>query len=185
MTPNGDKPWPSLDEARQRVLCIQRKLHLWAKGDESKRFDDLFNLVCDRGTLVVAWDRVRSNRGARTAGVDGTVTLVGTMMGERERDLARRTIAAVDGVRDIDDLTTLSRTQKAADRRARQRAEIAVQSLLDENDRLRISVFGHVGLISGRVNSLEKRDAVERAIVQATPVSRVINELTTRYESVV
>jgi RNA-directed DNA polymerase len=27
--------------------------------------------VCDRATLVVAWDRVRSNRGSKTAGVDG------------------------------------------------------------------------------------------------------------------
>jgi RNA-directed DNA polymerase len=32
--------------------------------------DDVFNLVCDRATLVVAWERVASNRGARTAGVD-------------------------------------------------------------------------------------------------------------------
>ncbi len=30
----------------------------------------MFNLVCDRATLVVAWERVASNRGARTAGVD-------------------------------------------------------------------------------------------------------------------
>jgi RNA-directed DNA polymerase len=30
----------------------------------------LFNLVCDQATLVVAWERVASNRGATTAGVD-------------------------------------------------------------------------------------------------------------------
>ncbi len=30
----------------------------------------MFNLVCDRATLVVAWERVATNRGARTAGVD-------------------------------------------------------------------------------------------------------------------
>ncbi|MEV0643097.1 hypothetical protein AB0I77_51030 [Streptomyces sp. NPDC050619] len=34
------------------------------------RFDDVFNLVCDLATLVVAWERVSGNRGARTAGVD-------------------------------------------------------------------------------------------------------------------
>ena len=33
---------------------------------------DLHNLVCDPATLVVAWHRVRGNRGSRTAGVDGT-----------------------------------------------------------------------------------------------------------------
>ena len=68
---NTDAPWPSLDEARARVLGIQTKLHRWATDDPGRRFDDLFNLVCDPAFLVVAWDRVRGNRGARTAGVDG------------------------------------------------------------------------------------------------------------------
>lgn len=71
MTLNSDMPWPSIEDARSRVLDIQKKLHRWTKIDSAKRFDDLFNLVCDRATLVVAWDRVRSNRGSRTAGVDG------------------------------------------------------------------------------------------------------------------
>jgi RNA-directed DNA polymerase len=30
----------------------------------------VFNLVCDRATLVVAWERVASNQGASTAGID-------------------------------------------------------------------------------------------------------------------
>jgi RNA-directed DNA polymerase len=47
------------------------KLHQWAKNDPNKRFDDLFNLVCNPATLAVAWDRVRSNKGSKTAGVDG------------------------------------------------------------------------------------------------------------------
>lgn len=71
MTLNSDMPWPSVEDARSRVLDIQKKLHRWTKVDSLKRFDDLFNLVCDRATLVVAWDRVKSNRGSRTAGVDG------------------------------------------------------------------------------------------------------------------
>lgn len=68
---NTDAPWPSLDEARDRVLRIQTKLHRWATDDPDRRFDDLFNLVCDPAFLTVGWDRVRGNRGARTAGVDG------------------------------------------------------------------------------------------------------------------
>jgi RNA-directed DNA polymerase len=70
-TPNGDAPGENLVEARTRVLHVQTKLHQWAKRDPTKRFDDLFNLVCDQATLVVAGDRVKSNRGARTAGVHG------------------------------------------------------------------------------------------------------------------
>lgn len=34
-------------------------------------FDDLYNLVADPAFLAVAWRRVRSNKGARTAGIDG------------------------------------------------------------------------------------------------------------------
>jgi RNA-directed DNA polymerase len=50
---------------------MQTKLHQWAKADSGRRFDDVFNLVHDPAFLVVAWSRVRSNKGARTAGVDG------------------------------------------------------------------------------------------------------------------
>jgi RNA-directed DNA polymerase len=50
---------------------MQTKLHRWAIGDPDRRFTDLGNLVYDPAFLVVAWDRVRVNKGARTAGVDG------------------------------------------------------------------------------------------------------------------
>ena len=68
---NIGAPWPDLDEAEQRVLGMQTKLHRWAGSDPRRRFDDLFNLVADPAFLVVAWDRVRVNKGARSAGVDG------------------------------------------------------------------------------------------------------------------
>lgn len=61
---------PGLDEARERVLHFQRKLHDWASMDPERRFCDLWNLVCDPATLLVAWSRVSANRGSRTAGVD-------------------------------------------------------------------------------------------------------------------
>ena len=66
-----DQEWPTFGQAQARVLGIQTKLHQWAKGDAHRRFDDLFNLVADPAFLVVAWDRVRGNKGARSAGVDG------------------------------------------------------------------------------------------------------------------
>lgn len=68
---NTAAPWPTDKEAAARVLEIQTKLHQWATGDPNRRFDDLDNLVCDPAFLVTAWTRVRGNRGARTAGVDG------------------------------------------------------------------------------------------------------------------
>ena len=54
-----------------RVLGMQTKLHRWAAADPGRRFDDLFNLIHDPATLMVAFDRVAGNQGARTAGVDG------------------------------------------------------------------------------------------------------------------
>ncbi len=68
---NIGAPWPDLDEAEHRVLVMQTKLHQWATADSGRRFDDLANLVYDPAFLVVAWSRVRGNKGARTAGVDG------------------------------------------------------------------------------------------------------------------
>ena len=68
---NTGAPWPDLDEAEQRVRVMQTKLHQWAKADPGRRFDDLSNLVYDPAFLTVGWRRVRGNKGARTAGVDG------------------------------------------------------------------------------------------------------------------
>ena len=68
---NTDELESALTRAEIRVLKIQAKLHRWASEDPHRRFDDLFNLVTDPGFLLVAWDRVRHNKGARTAGVDG------------------------------------------------------------------------------------------------------------------
>ena len=68
---NTDASWPTLEEAEARVLGIQTKLHQWATDSPQRRFCDLFNLVCDPAFLTVAWARVRGNRGARSAGVDG------------------------------------------------------------------------------------------------------------------
>jgi RNA-directed DNA polymerase len=68
---NTGASWPTPSEAEARVLEIQTKLHSWAIDDPDRRFDDLYNLVVDPAFLLVAWRRVRRNKGARTAGVDG------------------------------------------------------------------------------------------------------------------
>ncbi|GAA2976864.1 group II intron reverse transcriptase/maturase [Streptomyces lactacystinicus] len=67
---NTDELESALFGAELRVLKIQTKLHRWANDDPHRRFDDLFNLVTDPAFLLMAWNRVRGNKGARTAGVD-------------------------------------------------------------------------------------------------------------------
>jgi len=50
---------------------MQDKLHRWSSRDAMARFADLFNLVVDPAFLLIAWERVSTNTGARSAGVDG------------------------------------------------------------------------------------------------------------------
>ena len=68
---NIGAPWPERETAESWVLAMQCKLHRWATADPGRCFDDLFNLVHDPAFLVVAWHRVRGNKGKRSAGVDG------------------------------------------------------------------------------------------------------------------
>lgn len=53
------------------ILDMQRKLYLWSRKDPNKVFFDLFNLVCDRRTLELAWKQLSKNQGSRTPGIDG------------------------------------------------------------------------------------------------------------------
>ncbi|MER7009762.1 hypothetical protein ABT297_42915 [Dactylosporangium sp. NPDC000555] len=78
----GAVDWPSVDSAYVTVRKMQIKLHRWAGEDHSRRFDDLFNLVYDPAFLMHAWERVESNSGAKTAGVDRlTVAGIKTWIG--------------------------------------------------------------------------------------------------------
>lgn len=63
-------PWPNVDMAWVAVRRMQTKLHRWALDDPERRFGDLANLVYDPAFLVHAWERVSTNKGARTAGID-------------------------------------------------------------------------------------------------------------------
>ncbi|WP_323136423.1 reverse transcriptase domain-containing protein [Streptomyces sp. NBC_01446] len=94
---NTDELEWALMKAERRVLEIQTKLHRWANAEPHRRFDDLFNLVTDPAFLLIAWDRVRGNKGARTAGVDGqtayyveSVRGVEEFLGEVRSDLKNR-----------------------------------------------------------------------------------------------
>ena len=62
--------WPDDYSAYLAVRRMQTKLHRWAGEDASRRFGDLHNLIYDPAFLVHAWERVSSNAGARTPGVD-------------------------------------------------------------------------------------------------------------------
>jgi RNA-directed DNA polymerase len=79
---NTGVSWPDEYEAGLLVRRMQVKLHHWAAADRCRRFHDLFNLVCDPAFLTVAWQRVSTNAGARTPGVDrATVSYIVNRVG--------------------------------------------------------------------------------------------------------
>ena len=88
----GAVAWPDDFTASVMVRRMQAKLHRWAIEDSDRRFGDLFNLVCDPAFLVTAWQRVSTNKGARTAGIDkATAAWIETSIG---------VVAFLDQIRD-------------------------------------------------------------------------------------
>ena len=78
----GAVAWPDDFTAGVMVRRMQTKLHRWAGEDSSRRFGDLFNLVYDPAFLVHAWERVSTNKGAQTAGIDkATAAMIETWVG--------------------------------------------------------------------------------------------------------
>lgn len=78
----GAALWPSRDSAYFAVRKMQIKLHRWAGEDPSRRFGDLYNLIHDPAFLVHAWERVATNAGARTPGIDrATVAWIESRIG--------------------------------------------------------------------------------------------------------
>ncbi len=78
----GAVAWPDDFTASVMVRSMQTKLHRWAGEDSSRRFGDLFNLVYDPAFLVHAWERVSTNKGAQTAGIDkATAAMIETSVG--------------------------------------------------------------------------------------------------------
>jgi RNA-directed DNA polymerase len=61
---------------------MQTKLHHWATQEPGRRFGDLYNLVYDPAFLMAAWERVSTNKGANTPGIDkATAAQIETWIG--------------------------------------------------------------------------------------------------------
>src|SRR5262245_53271156 len=66
---------------------MQRKLSHWATEDPTKRFTDLYSLLCHPLWLRVAHHHVNTNQGRETAGIDGET--MRTFNRDLEGNLAR------------------------------------------------------------------------------------------------
>ncbi len=58
----SDKDW---------LLSVQRKLYRWSKGNPADRYRDMWNWITDPRNLRCAWQTVATNKGRRSAGIDG------------------------------------------------------------------------------------------------------------------
>ncbi|MEA5053657.1 MAG: group II intron reverse transcriptase/maturase [Propionicimonas sp.] len=94
--------WPSEARAYLAVRRMQAKLHGWAITDGDRRIDELYNLVCDPAVLTIAWERVATNKGSRTSGVDRATVAwitsqvgVGAFLGQVRDQLRSRTFQPV------------------------------------------------------------------------------------------
>jgi group II intron reverse transcriptase/maturase len=67
------------------VLGKQRKLYQWSQANPDDARRDMWNWATDIRTLRHAWRRIASNKGRRTAGIDGlTVGHIQTQIGEKQ-----------------------------------------------------------------------------------------------------
>ena len=53
------------------LLGVQRKLYQWSRDNPESCYRELWNWVIDPRNLRCAWRKIASNKGKRTAGIDG------------------------------------------------------------------------------------------------------------------
>jgi RNA-directed DNA polymerase len=53
------------------LLSVQHKLYQWSRNNPASCYRELWNWVTDRRNLRCAWRNIASNKGSRTAGIDG------------------------------------------------------------------------------------------------------------------
>jgi len=53
------------------LLSVQHKLYQWSRNNPDSCYRELWNWVTDLRNLRCAWRRIVSNKGSRTAGIDG------------------------------------------------------------------------------------------------------------------
>ena len=74
------------------LLGIQRKLYQWSRENPDEPWREMWNWVTDLRNLRCAWRRIATNKGKRSAGIDGmTVSKVRARTGEAQFLEALRT----------------------------------------------------------------------------------------------
>jgi osmotically-inducible protein OsmY len=107
---------------------------------------------------------------------NGYVSLAGSAADRLELERINEIISHVKGVRGIDNLATVSRLQKEKDHVIARRIH-KVLALLFPREKVSVSVFGGVAVLSGRVELLSIKREVENLAREDRAVRRVINKI--------
>jgi osmotically-inducible protein OsmY len=107
---------------------------------------------------------------------NGHVSLAGSAADRLELERMNEIISHVKGVRGIDNLATVSRLQKEKDHVIARRIR-KVLALLFPREKVSVSVFGGVAVLSGRVRILTIKREVEKLAREDNAVHRVINKI--------
>ncbi|MEQ8273511.1 MAG: BON domain-containing protein [Deltaproteobacteria bacterium] len=110
---------------------------------------------------------------------DGRLIVAGTVRDEPERQRIMDSIVGVRGVRDIENLMTVSSAQSEEDRGRAERAKAIVDAHLVDHEGIRVSVFGPIAVLTGRS---KERVSVERLKVHldALGLDRVVDSIEVR-----
>ncbi len=107
---------------------------------------------------------------------DGKVTLAGVVDRHHEMQRLLEIVANVRGVREIDNLVTVSNDAATAARRLASRIATGLEALVSSPD-IEVTVFGKVVVLRGRVSSLSEKRSAHDLAMSMRGVERVVDKL--------
>jgi osmotically-inducible protein OsmY len=110
---------------------------------------------------------------------NGIVTLAGSARDRGELERLNESIKTAKGVRGMENLVTISRSQKEKDHIVSRRINRVLSRLYPRKD-VSTSVFAGVAVLSGQVDRLKAKIDIEEIVRRDRGVERVINKITIR-----
>ncbi len=107
---------------------------------------------------------------------DGVLTLAGTVDHREELKRLEELLSHVKGVREIENLSTVSPTTREQDAARARQLRRRLAAIAGPDDVL-VSVFGTTAVARGEVASLERKDSLRRWLQRRRGVERVVDRL--------
>jgi osmotically-inducible protein OsmY len=110
---------------------------------------------------------------------NGTAVLSGSVLDQRSLQRVIDLVAGIRGVREIENLTTVSTKQQRRDSWRQKRLQEAL-AYLPAAKKVLVTVFGDVAVLEGEVPSLAAKRHIVQQIRQRSEVGRVVDKLRPR-----